>query len=141
MGHKITIKSKNGKNWFYLKQICSKNYWWFQKGSFYKGILWLSRWKWESIYRSCSGRRWSSWYCFTGLYLHSWTNWNKIFRLAGTSAGAINTLLLAAVDTVDKPETEKIIELITNKNLYDFVDGPSFVKLLLKAFRPNKEVA
>lgn len=63
----------------------------------------------------------------------------RFFSLAGTSAGAINTLLLAAVDTVDKPKTEKIIELIANKNLYDFVDGPFFVKLLLKAFRTNKE--
>ncbi len=63
----------------------------------------------------------------------------RFFSLAGTSAGAINTLLLAAVDTVDKPKTEQIIELIANKNLYDFVDGPFFVKLLLKAFRTNKE--
>jgi len=63
----------------------------------------------------------------------------RFFSLAGTSAGAINTLLLAAVDTVDKPKTEQITELIANKNLYDFVDGPFFVKLLLKAFRTNKE--
>lgn len=63
----------------------------------------------------------------------------RFFSLAGTSAGAINTLLLASVDTVEKPKTEKIIELIANKNLYDFVDGPFFVKLLVKAFRTNKE--
>ena len=63
----------------------------------------------------------------------------RFFSLAGTSAGAINTLLLAAVDTVEKPKTTQVIELIANKNLYDFVDGPFFVKLLLKAFRTNKE--
>jgi NTE family protein len=59
----------------------------------------------------------------------------RFFSLAGTSAGAINTLLMAACDTVDKPKSEKIIGLIANKNLYDFVDGPFFVKFLLKAIK------
>jgi NTE family protein len=63
----------------------------------------------------------------------------RFFSLAGTSAGAINTLLLAAVDPVEKPKSEKIIELIANKNLFDFVDGPFFAKFLLKALRTNKE--
>lgn len=64
----------------------------------------------------------------------------RFFSLGGTSAGAINTLLLAAVDEVSKPKTEKIIELIANKNLYDFVDGPFFVKLLLKTIGSSKEI-
>jgi NTE family protein len=59
----------------------------------------------------------------------------RFFSLAGTSAGAINTLLMAACDTVDKPKSEKIIGLIANKNLYDFVDGPFFVRFILKAIK------
>lgn len=62
----------------------------------------------------------------------------RFFSLGGTSAGAINTLLLAAVDKVEKSKTEKIIELIANKNLYDFIDGPFFVKMLLKGVRTSK---
>ncbi len=59
----------------------------------------------------------------------------RFFSLAGTSAGAINTLLLAACDTVDNPKSEKIIGLMANKNLYDFVDGPFFVRFLLKTIK------
>jgi len=55
----------------------------------------------------------------------------RFFSLGGTSAGAINTLLLAACDTVERPKTEKIIGLLADKNLYDFVDGPFFVKIFL----------
>ncbi len=65
----------------------------------------------------------------------------RFFSLGGTSAGAINTLLLAAVDTVNKSKTEKIIQLVANKNLYDFVDGPFFVKFLLKGVRTSKSDA
>jgi NTE family protein len=61
----------------------------------------------------------------------------RFFSLAGTSAGAINTLLIAACDAIEKPKTEKIIGLIANKNLYDFVDGPFFVRFLLKAIKIN----
>ena len=63
----------------------------------------------------------------------------RFFSLAGTSAGAINTLLLASADAVENPKTEKIIEALANKNLYDFVDGPFFVKFLIKAFRTSRD--
>jgi NTE family protein len=59
----------------------------------------------------------------------------RFLSLAGTSAGAINTLLLAACDAVDKPKSEKIVELISDKNLFDFVDGPFFVRFLLKTLK------
>jgi NTE family protein len=61
----------------------------------------------------------------------------RFFSLAGTSAGAINTLLLAACGAVDKTKSEKIIELISDKNLFDFVDGPFFVRFLLKAIKTD----
>jgi NTE family protein len=59
----------------------------------------------------------------------------RFLSLAGTSAGAINTLLLAACDAVDKPKSEKIVELLSGKNLFDFVDGPFFVRFLLKTLK------
>ncbi len=62
----------------------------------------------------------------------------RFFSLGGTSAGAINTLLMASADTVDKPKTVKIIEALANKKLYDFVDGPFFVKFIIKAFRTTR---
>ncbi len=68
-------------------------------------------------------------------------------KMAGTSAGSINTLLLNAVYTDDeakalhKPGTyyetrsEKILEYLANKPLTDLVDGhPMWRKLLLSMF-------
>lgn len=49
----------------------------------------------------------------------------RFLSLAGTSAGSINTLLMAAADTIDKPKSEWILECLCNKNLFDFVDGDS----------------
>ncbi|HEX9740512.1 MAG TPA: patatin-like phospholipase family protein, partial [Ignavibacteriaceae bacterium] len=36
----------------------------------------------------------------------------RFFSLAGTSAGAINTMLLASIDKINKPKTERIIEYL-----------------------------
>ncbi len=47
----------------------------------------------------------------------------RFYSYAGTSAGSINSLLLAVLDDLDKPKSEKLIELLANKNLFDFVDG------------------
>ena len=68
-------------------------------------------------------------------------------KMAGTSAGSINTLLLNAVYTeqeakvINKPGTyyetrsEKILEYLANKPLSDLVDGhPIWRKLLLSMF-------
>jgi len=68
-------------------------------------------------------------------------------KMAGTSAGSINTLLLNAVYTKAEAEalgakgnyyetrSEKVLEYLTNKPLTDMVDGhPMWRKLLLKMF-------
>ena len=68
-------------------------------------------------------------------------------KMAGTSAGSINTLLLNAVYTKAEAETlgisgsyfetrsEKALEYLANKPLTDMVDGhPVWRKLLLKMF-------
>lgn len=57
----------------------------------------------------------------------------RFFSLAGTSAGSINAMLLAGLGDVSKPKSEKVIEVLVNKNLYDFVDGNSDSKDFIKA--------
>jgi NTE family protein len=64
----------------------------------------------------------------------------RFFSLAGTSAGAINTMLLASVDKINKPKTERIIEYLVNQNLFDFVDGPFYVKKFLNAVKNNSSL-
>lgn len=59
----------------------------------------------------------------------------RFFSLAGTSAGAINTMLLASIDEIQKPKTEKVIQYLTNQDLFDFVDGPFYVKKFLNAVK------
>ncbi len=47
----------------------------------------------------------------------------RFFHMAGTSAGAINTLLLSASDTIDKRKSEKIAEHLASQDLSKFIDG------------------
>jgi len=60
----------------------------------------------------------------------------RFFSLAGTSAGSINALLLAGMGDVSKPKAEKLVDVLANKNLMEFVDGDSdaqdFVEAIVK---------
>jgi len=47
----------------------------------------------------------------------------RFLSLAGTSAGSINTLLMAAAGRIDEQKSDWILECLCNKKLYDFVDG------------------
>lgn len=47
----------------------------------------------------------------------------RFLNIGGTSAGAINALLLAASGKPEEAKTEKIIEIIAQKNIADFMDG------------------
>lgn len=47
----------------------------------------------------------------------------RFLSLAGTSAGSINTLLMAAAGKIDEAKSTWILECLCNKKLYDFVDG------------------
>ncbi len=47
----------------------------------------------------------------------------RFLSLAGTSAGSINTLLMAAAGRIDETKSSWILECLCNKKLYDFVDG------------------
>lgn len=52
----------------------------------------------------------------------------RFLRLAGTSAGSINTLLLVAIDNKEDKKSEKIVKILADKNIYDFVDGHKVVR-------------
>jgi len=57
----------------------------------------------------------------------------RFFSLAGTSAGSINALLLASFGDIALPKSEKLIQLLANKDLYDFVDGDSDARDFIEA--------
>ncbi|MDX1544995.1 MAG: patatin-like phospholipase family protein, partial [Christiangramia sp.] len=62
----------------------------------------------------------------------------RFYSLAGTSAGSINALLMAALGKPGEATSEKIIDIIGNKNFFDFVDGPSGIKRLIQKMIENK---
>ncbi|WP_262901605.1 patatin-like phospholipase family protein [Salegentibacter tibetensis] len=47
----------------------------------------------------------------------------RFYSLAGTSAGSINTLLMAGVGKPGEATAERIIEIMGDKDFFDFVDG------------------
>lgn len=53
--------------------------------------------------------------------------------LAGTSAGSINALMLAALGDISQPKTERIIAELARKNLFNLVDGTSDVQTFVRA--------
>jgi len=58
----------------------------------------------------------------------------RFYNLAGTSAGAINTMFLASLGTIDEEKSEKVLNILMSKKLSDFIDGNSYVKKTLKHF-------
>jgi NTE family protein len=61
----------------------------------------------------------------------------RFFSLAGTSAGAINALLLAACGSIEKQKTEIILKYMLEQDLSAFIDGPFPVKKFVNAVRNN----
>ncbi|MCP9753011.1 patatin-like phospholipase family protein [Ferruginibacter sp. HRS2-29] len=47
----------------------------------------------------------------------------RFFSLAGTSAGAINTMLMAAIHNKEETKAEKIIDVLLRLDMFSFVDG------------------
>ncbi len=62
----------------------------------------------------------------------------RFFSLAGTSAGAINAMLLAGLGKIEDKKSEKILSILANKNLFDFVDGSNAVKRLVNNVLQSK---
>lgn len=55
----------------------------------------------------------------------------RFMSLAGTSAGAINTMMMAGLGEIQDAKSEKVLEIIKNQNLSELMDGPKFVKKIV----------
>lgn len=62
----------------------------------------------------------------------------RFFSLAGTSAGAINTIMIASLGKIGDPVSEKILKILSEQNLFDFVDGHPRIKRLIKRYVEKK---
>lgn len=62
----------------------------------------------------------------------------RFMRMAGTSAGAINTALLTSVGDPDNPKGDaksgRLLEYLSNLEMFSFVDGHPFAKWLIRNF-------
>src|SRR5690554_3260836 len=56
----------------------------------------------------------------------------RFCHLAGTSAGAINTLVLAAIDSIDKEKSKMVLDILARKDLFEFVDGDPVLKNIVQ---------
>lgn len=62
----------------------------------------------------------------------------RFYSLAGTSAGSINTILMAGLAKPGEISSEKIVEILGEKNFFDFVDGPPDIKKFLQRIIEDK---
>jgi NTE family protein len=62
----------------------------------------------------------------------------RFFSLAGSSAGAINTLLMAGLAPVGQAVSDRIINLMADKDFYDFIDGKRQIRKLIKRYIAGK---
>lgn len=58
----------------------------------------------------------------------------RFYSLAGTSAGAINTMLLASMGDAREEKSTKILKKLNQKDLFDFIDGHWLAKVLIRRF-------
>ncbi|MBE0662967.1 MAG: patatin-like phospholipase family protein [Bacteroidales bacterium] len=65
----------------------------------------------------------------------------RFFSLAGTSAGAINTMMIAGLGPMQEAKSEKILDILSRKSLFDLVDGDKAVRSIIqKAVRGEKGI-
>ena len=57
----------------------------------------------------------------------------RFMRLAGTSAGAINTLFMASIGEKHEPKTPELFSILEELNMMEFVNGHPFVKMMVKS--------
>jgi NTE family protein len=62
----------------------------------------------------------------------------RFWRLAGTSAGAINTLMLACIGTKADAKSEQVLRHLASKPLIEFVDGYHIIPKVLTKLIRNK---
>lgn len=56
----------------------------------------------------------------------------RFFHLAGTSAGAINTLILAGIDSLEKTKSQLVLDALAKQDLFEFVDGDPVLKEIIQ---------
>ncbi len=62
----------------------------------------------------------------------------RFLRLAGTSAGAINTALMTVIGQKKDKKSIAILQYLIKMDFFSFVDGNSFARWLIKNFATNK---
>ncbi|MFT4092886.1 MAG: patatin-like phospholipase family protein [Niabella sp.] len=62
----------------------------------------------------------------------------RFLRMAGTSAGAINTAMLTVIGKKQEEKSTRVLEAITNLNFFDLVDGHPVARWLIKKFITHK---
>lgn len=62
----------------------------------------------------------------------------RFLRIAGTSAGAINTMLIAALGDRSKNKSNRIKEILFNWKFVDFMDGQSVVRQMASRILKSK---
>jgi NTE family protein len=58
----------------------------------------------------------------------------RFLRIGGTSAGSITALLLAAVDTMEKPKGEKLVGILSGMDTWSFVDGGTAARSFVRDY-------
>ncbi len=61
----------------------------------------------------------------------------RFIRLAGTSAGAINTALMTVTGQKNEPKSIKVLDAICKLNFFNLVDGHPVARLIIKNFITN----
>ena len=57
----------------------------------------------------------------------------RFWHVGGTSAGAINALMVAGLDTPDKPKSRKVLKILAELDMCSFVDGDSDAQDFVRA--------
>ena len=65
----------------------------------------------------------------------------RFISLAGTSAGAINTMMMAGLGEIQEEKSEKVLKIISEQDLSELMDGPKFVKRIVKRLLKNGKVS
>ena len=63
----------------------------------------------------------------------------RFLRLAGTSAGAINTSLLVVIGSKEETKSEKTLQYLCDLDFFNLVDGKPFIRWLIKNFITNEK--
>lgn len=62
----------------------------------------------------------------------------RFMKLAGTSAGAINTAMLTSIGTKQDAKSKTVLQMLCDLDMFSFVDGHPFARTVIKKFITNK---